>query len=47
MEKAIENINQMIERKQMWFVEYLPNADAFKAFKDEKEWQQLLELINK
>lgn len=47
MEKAIENIKQMIERKQMWFVEYLPNADAFKAFKDEKEWQQLLELINK
>lgn len=47
MEEAIDNIMKLLETGQMWFVEYLPHIDAFKAFEDKKEWQKLLSLINK
>ncbi len=47
MEETIENIMKLIETEQMWFVEYLPYIDAFKAFDNQKEWQQLLSLIDK
>lgn len=47
MEEAIENIMKLIETGQMWFVEYLPKIDAFKAFEGKKEWEKLLRLINK
>ncbi len=47
MEEAIENIMKLIETEQMWFVEYLPYVDAFKAFEGRREWQKLLSLINK
>lgn len=46
MEEAINNIMKLIETGQMWFVEYLPNIEAFKAFEDKKEWQKLLSMIN-
>ncbi len=47
MEEAINNIMRLIETGQMWFVEYLPKIEAFKAFEDKKEWQKLLSLINR
>lgn len=47
MDEAIDNIMKLIETGQMWFVDYLPNINAFKAFEDKKEWQKLLSLINK
>lgn len=45
MEETIANIMKLIETGQKWFVEYMPYIDAFKAFEDKKEWQNLLSLF--
>lgn len=47
MEEAIANLLKLLETGQMWFIELIPQVDAFKAFEDKKAWQEFLSLINK
>lgn len=45
MKETIENIMKLIETGQTWFVNFLRDVDAFKAFEGNNEWQKLLSLV--